>query len=131
MAHRKASSAVLVQPTHARGYIKQSPEAELVRRRAIYEALGELGEVIYVIRCDDGLIKIGHTGCLRDRRRHHRADFADILAVIPGSYEVEQAIHQRFREHCARGREYYHPTPEILAFINDVREQAGVPPVAA
>lgn len=131
MPQRNSRTVRLVQPTHARGYIKQAPDPELVRRRAIYDALSETGEVIYVIRCDDGLIKIGHTGCLRDRRRQHRADFTAILAVIPGTYEEEQAIHQRFAKHCAKGREYYHPTSEILAFVNDVRTKAGIPTLAA
>lgn len=131
MPQRRGKSAVIVQPTHAEAYVKEGPDPEVVRRRAIYEALGELGEVIYVIRCDDGLIKIGWTRGLRERRRSIESDFTAILAVRPGSYDDEQAIHARFRRHCARGREYYHPTPEILDFINEIRDQAGVPPLAA
>ena len=106
-----------------------SPEAH--RKRAIYEALAQLGEVVYVIRCPDGLIKIGWTHCLRVRRCAFDADFEDILAVIPGSYPDEQAIHQRFREHCVKGREYYRPAQEILDFINEIRARAGVPELAA
>lgn len=105
--------------------------AEGHRRRAFFEALAEVGEVIYVIRCPDGLIKIGHTTNLRDRRRQFDSDPRAILAVVPGTYEEEQAIHDGLRDFCARGREFYYPAPEILAFVNDIREQAGVPPIAA
>lgn len=131
MPRRNPKTVVLVQPHHLRGHIKQGPGDESVRRAAFYEALADIGEVIYAIRCPDGLIKIGHTTNLRDRRRQFDSDPRAILAVIPGTYEDEQAIHDGLRDHCARGREYYHPVPEILDFINDVRAKAGVPPVAA
>jgi hypothetical protein len=107
-----------------------SPPDDVVRQRAIYEALGDLGEVIYALACPDGLIKIGHTSNLMDRRRQHRAAFEDIIAVLPGSYDDEQLIHNSLRDHVARGREYYHPTFDVLAFVNEIRDRAGIPPYA-
>lgn len=103
------------------------PQAD--RQRAIYEALRELGEVVYAVACPDGLIKIGHTGSLRERRRGHGVDFTDILAVMSGTYDDEQAIHARFNKHLVRGREYYRRDPEILEFVNGIRERAGIPTI--
>ena len=109
---------------------RADPEpAENDRRRAILEALANLGEVIYAIRCPDGLIKIGWTTRLRHRRYFYGGGFDAILAVIPGTHDEEQALHERFRPYRAKGHEYYHPTPEVLSFINEIRERAGIPPV--
>lgn len=109
--------------------VKQCPPDELIRRRAIYKALSDMGDVIYAIACDDGTIKIGFTGSLRERRRNHGVGFDQIIAVTPGTYEQEQELHQRFREHRARGWEYYHPHPDVVAFVNEIRVRAGVPPI--
>jgi hypothetical protein len=120
-----------VQPDHIRARMKRPGPTEAdSRKRAIYEALQDLGDVVYVIRCPDGAIKIGYTGSLLERRRDHGVPFDQILAVLPGSYELEQELHRRFRDHRAHGREYYHPHPDLFDFINQIREQAGVPPIA-
>jgi hypothetical protein len=121
--HRKA----LVGASHLDHRIKNSPAPEQVRQRAIYEALGELGEVVYAIDCPDGLIKIGHTTNLRDRRRGHGVQFEDILAVMPGTFEDEQRIHDGLRDHVARGREYYHRHADVMDFVNGIRSRAGIP----
>lgn len=111
---------------------KAVPE-ETVRRTAIYECLRELDgvELIYAIRCPGGTIKIGYTRELLNRRRHFDSAFKAILAIKPGTYADEQALHAQLRESVAHGREYYHPTPEVLAFINDIRADLGVDPIAS
>lgn len=113
---------------------KRKPvSADEDRRRLIAESLRELKgvEVIYAIRCPDGLIKIGHTTDLQNRRRHFDSDPTAILAVKPGTYDDEQAAHDALRESCARGREYYRPTPEVLAFVNEIRSGYGLESIAA
>ena len=105
--------------------------AEQDRQRLILEALRELKgiEVIYAIRCPDDLIKIGHTTNRTARRRHFDTDPAAILAVKQGTYDEEQRVHSELRASCARGREYYHPTPDVLAFINGIRGECGLDPI--
>jgi hypothetical protein len=109
--------------------VKDSPAPDVVRRRAIYEAMADLGDVIYAIACPDGLIKIGFTTKLLHRRHQHGAAFEDILAVMPGTYEEEQLIHQSLREHVARGQEYYRPHPDVVDFVNEIRSRAGISPI--
>lgn len=101
------------------------------RQRLIAEGLRDLKgiEVIYAIRCPDGLVKIGHTADLLARRRHFDTDPTAILAVKQGTYDEEQAVHATLRASCARGREYYHPTAEVLGFINAIRHDCGLDPI--
>lgn len=95
---------------------------------AILEALGP---VVYAIRTKDQLIKIGFTGNLAARRRHLSTRREDMLGFFRGTLEDEQAIHAQLVPFRARGREYYHPTPEVLAVVNDMRADIGLSPIAA
>lgn len=106
--------------------------AEKVRARVIREALRELHgtELVYAIKMPDGIIKIGWTKNISERRRPLTTDYDAILAVLPGSYDDEQAIHDRLAKHVARGREYYHPHAEVLACVNELRSKVGVEPIA-
>lgn len=92
-----------------------------------HAALTALGEVVYAIRCDD-VIKVGHTTNLGARCYKLGSD--DILGFMPGTLDDEQALHQRLAPHLARGREWYHPAPEVLAVVNDMRAVIGLEPVA-
>jgi hypothetical protein len=95
-------------------------------------ALGsEIGDCVYFFRLDD-LIKIGFTKNLTARKnRFSGARWTDLLAVASGTYEDEQALHRKFAEHRARHREWYHPAPQILAHINEIRERYGLPAISA
>ena len=105
--------------------------AEQDRMRLIRECLRDLAgvELIYAIRLPDGIIKIGHTKDLMARRRHFDSGPEAILAIKPGAYDEEQAIHAKLAPHVARGREYYHPTPEVMGFVNDLRGRLGISPI--
>lgn len=91
----------------------------------------DLPPVVYFIRTDDGLIKIGHTTNLATRKRAFGSGWERILAVIPGSRDDEAAEHERFAKHLARGHEYFHPAPEVLNRINEIRQTLGVSPINA
>lgn len=92
-------------------------------------AMKALGSVLYAVRIDV-LIKIGHTSDLAMRLRTLRyrqgARYMQLLAVQFGTLADERAIHERLKPHLARGREYYHPTPEVLAIVNDMRADLGM-----
>jgi hypothetical protein len=102
------------------------------RSRLFRECLRDLTgvELIYAIRCPDGIIKIGHTRDLMARRRHFDSTPEAILAIKPGTYAEEQAVHASLRPHLAHGQEYYQPTPEVLAYVNDLRSRLGVEPIS-
>lgn len=100
-----------------------------------WSVLNSLGPVVYALRLDGGVIKIGHTTDLADRertvRRQSGSTTSELLAFMPGTYEQEQDIHARLREHVTHGDEYYHPHPEVVAEVNLLREHLGLPHIAA
>jgi len=99
------------------------------RRLSRAAALRAFGPVVYAVRLPDGIVKIGHTTNLA--RRLNRLQAEEVLAFKPGTYEDEQAIHDRLVEHVAHGREYYRPVPAVIAVVNELRAHFGMEPIAA
>lgn len=99
-------------------------------------AMTALGQVIYAVDLD-GIIKIGCTsdlgGRLRTLRYRNKAINVEVLAfMLGGTVEQEQAIHAKLGErNRAHSREYYRPTDEVLAVVNEMRQTIGLPSVAA
>lgn len=89
----------------------------------------DLPPVVYFMRTRDDLIKIGHTRDLAARKYHFGSGWTHILAIVPGTRDDEKAMHQRFADHLARGREYFHPAPEVIGYINTIRSQLGISPI--
>lgn len=83
--------------------------------------------VVYFAR-RERLIKIGWTSQLA----HRMMSLATKpLATEPGDIVREQQLHRRF-EHlraAGPGREWFHPGPDLIAYIDDLRAAAGVPPL--
>jgi hypothetical protein len=46
---------------------------------------------------------------------------------MPGTIAHEKACHALHARHLARGREYFHPHPDLLAHINEIRDHLNVP----
>lgn len=88
--------------------------------------LNSLGSVLYAVRLPDGLIKIGYTTNLNNRLLKLKSQ--KLLAFRFGDRADETAVHQSLSSHCARGREYYHPAPDVLAVVNRWRVDLGLPP---
>lgn len=60
-----------------------------------------------------------------------RVGDAELLAIKPGTRADEADLHRQLVEHLHHGREWYNPTPEVLAVINEWREALGREPLAA
>jgi hypothetical protein len=88
-----------------------------------------LPPVVYFLRMEDGIIKIGWTGQLGTRISQLGRTWTDILAILPGSLADEKAMHAEFAEHLAHHKEYFHPAPRLLAKVNLIRQGAGVEPI--
>ncbi len=80
--------------------------------------------MIYFLRRADGAIKVGYTGTNFDQRLYEhelRYGTLEILGMMDGDIRAEKAIHRRFRPYRAEARtgerEWYHPTEELIAFI--------------
>ena len=88
-----------------------------------------LGPVIYAFATRDGLIKIGYSEHLGNRSAR-LGGMGRLLAFTPGaSMDEERAVHATLAEYVARGREYYHPSPAVLAAVNDMRARINMDPM--
>jgi hypothetical protein len=89
-------------------------------------ALKAVGEVVYANLMADGTVKIGWTRDLYHRLRCFPPG-SRLLAFRVGDHQDELDIHHGLKAHVARGREYYHPLPEVVALINEWRKALGQP----
>ena len=78
---------------------------------------------VYYIRMGD-TIKIGYSIDVAQRMRAYPPN-AELLAAHPGTELLEKQIHQKFREHLVRGREWFSPAVELMAHIASVLERFG------
>lgn len=85
--------------------------------------------VLYAIRLGDGTIKIGCSAHIRQRRNWIQG--TEILAITHGDLDDEAAIHESLVQHVSHGLEWYHPTPEVIATVNEMRAQLNLDPIAA
>ena len=102
-----------------------------IPRSDAFDALSSLGEVLYAVRTPDGLVKIGHTRNMRNRMHTVVLGETEVLAFKFGTRADEMAIHRQLSAHVAHGREWYHPTPEVMALVNSWREALGRESLAA
>ncbi|MFC5744819.1 GIY-YIG nuclease family protein [Actinomadura rugatobispora] len=77
--------------------------------------------VVYYLRRGDGLIKIGFSARLHERKLTLQREHGplELLATHWGDRRTESEIHDRFREVRATG-EWFRPSPELLRWISRV-----------
>lgn len=84
--------------------------------------------VIYAAWVDGGLVKIG---CTTDLYHRLSAIKGDLIGFRFGDFDEEREIHQQLADHVHHGREWYNPTPAVIAVANEFREALGLDPIAA
>jgi hypothetical protein len=73
-------------------------------------------------------IKIGFS---KDpKRRAGEISGAELLAKEPGGAGREGELHLRF-QHLRVGGEWFEPGPDLIAYINALRREAGLRPIGA
>lgn len=83
--------------------------------------------VVYYLRLDERLIKIGFTERISQRIKALYRQPEDLLAVEPGTYSIETRRHEQFK-HLRVGRgERFNAAPELVRHIMSVREEHGLP----
>lgn len=97
------------------------------RREAIMAIQGGR-PMIYAARVEDGLIKVG---CSTDIYRRMAQLHGDLLGFRFGDMDEEREIHASLAAHVHHGREWYYPTLEVIAFVNELRQSFGLEPIAA
>lgn len=82
------------------------------------------GWIYYVLT--DGKIKIGYSTNITRRLRAYPPG-SEVLAVHPGTPDLEKQIHRDFDAHRVAGREWFRPDPEILDHCERVVAEHGDP----
>lgn len=110
-------------------YSDDMPEV-LDRQTAIYALTKHFGPLLYAVRLSDGTIKIGRSGNLRKRFNElwhaRRVRVVEFLAYRVGSLADERETHRMLADHVAYGREFYHPTAEVMAVVDSWRRDLGI-----
>lgn len=85
----------------------------------------ERHEMIYFLELG-GLIKIGYTSNWGTRKISY-PPHAKILLLhrTKDAWSLEKRLHSQFRKHLRAGQEWFEPAPEILAYIDGLREAAA------
>ena len=103
----------------------------LPSRAQAVDAISQLGPVLYAASAGEW-IKIGWTTNLTNRLRclsYYIQQFGqrgvELLAFRFGSRQDETAVHASLARHRVHGREYYRRTDEVLALVNQWRDQLG------
>ena len=117
--------------TLAAGVTRISPRnrSERVEQTRAIKAITAGKHTIYAVQFPDGVIKIGCTGDLAARYNAYVADGGQIVGFRFGGFDDELALHKTLEPHRARAREWYHPTAEVLAVVNAMRESFNMPPL--
>lgn len=92
-----------------------------------YPDARKLRPVVYFARTDAGLIKIGCSGDVETRIATLRHSWAckglTLIAAIPGSYEMERAVHSVFSDERVMF-ELFKASPRLMAYIEGIPAQA-------
>lgn len=88
--------------------------------------ISESAGVVYFIRVGE-LIKVGFSSDLGQRMRSYPPD-AELLACYTGSFAEEQRWHKLLTVHRANRREWYHPTAEVMAAVEDAKARQADEP---
>lgn len=88
----------------------------------------EPGYIYFIHDLDLGFVKIGWTAHLKERiaALTKATDVRrQVLLVINGTHNQEQALHREFRPCRAMKREWFHRTPELEARMAALRVNPG------
>lgn len=85
-------------------------------------------QLVYFMRIK-GLIKIGYTTDLYQRRQRLGAEWSDVLAIMAGDVALEAALLDRFENFAVVGREWFMPHTELYDLVDEIRAGYRLPPV--
>jgi len=100
-------------------------ERQQLHQEAITASRGlQPGWIYYVLT--DGKIKIGYTTDITQRLRAYPPG-SKILAIHPGTPDLEKLMHKRFSAYRVAGREWFRPDIEIFDYCDQVVAEHGDP----
>lgn len=100
-------------------------QREAEQRAKVAASRGQHPGWIYYVRVGDR-IKIGYSVDVKRRMRAYPPD-SRLLAVHPGTPQLETEMHQRFAGSLAAGREWFRESTDLAEHIAQVVTQFGEP----
>lgn len=122
---------VVEMPALTEAMARQSRERHLRKKQdALMESMRSEADPdsdgwVYYMRIN-GHIKIGYTKNLRQRSRAYPPG-TELLAVEPGTREVEKLRHEQFSRFLAQGREWFAESESLTAHIESLADQHVTP----
>lgn len=116
------SEAMYIRARNRDAEARADNKLRAAREAADPEATGH----VYYMRIN-GRIKIGYTANLRQRSRNYPPG-TELLAIEPGTRELEKRRHDRFSRSLAEGREWFHESPALAEHIEQVSLAHKIPP---
>ena len=92
----------------------------------LIEARGHHPGWIYYLRVGDK-IKIGFSANVKRRLKSYPPE-SELLAVHPGTQELEKSLHKEFGHSLSDGREWFTPNLALTEHIDKVTAEFGPPP---
>lgn len=86
-------------------------------------------KVYFMATIDRSMVKIGSSSSpdeRLDKYRYWSPVELEIIAVAPGSYAEEFALHRLFKDHHSH-REWFYGAPEILSAAAAIKEAGSIP----
>lgn len=107
----------------AREYRKN--KTRTARRENVKRTRRDMPGWVYYISIND-MVKIGYTTDITRRMRDY-PPASQLIAVHPGTEQLEKMMHHRFRRDLVQGREWFTPSPDLLGHCERVVAQHGDP----
>lgn len=114
-------------PSELRLIMMDKTRVEENRRREAADKAREPHEYVYYVLVGK-LVKIGYTSRLKQRLSSYPPG-TRILAYERGGMNLEAQRHREFAAHLKHGNEWFAPAKPVIDHINEVRKQAGSPPL--
>lgn len=99
--------------------------AQVVKQNRLREQRGQQPGWVYYLRVGER-VKIGYSADVKRRMRAYPPE-SRLLAVHPGTPQLETDMHRRFTGSRAAGREWFRETPDLSEHIEQVVAQFGEP----
>lgn len=108
-----------VQVWHEVEFVKGTSSSLTADKTPASQPVAEVQEWIYYLRLDEK-IKIGWTANFAQRMKSY-PPHAKVIIKHPGTRAEERDLHRTFTPSRASGREWYHPTPELMGHIEQAK----------
>lgn len=125
LVHEAVLASTKPPVTNAQARAVQRRQVERDQEQARARARGQQPGWIYYVRVGDQ-VKIGYSADVKRRMRAYPPD-SHLLAVHPGTRELETELHQRFAGSRAAGREWFRETVDLVEHMAQVVAQFGEP----